>query len=76
VIFTHFVGNNPIIEEKMKWEAMSSHVGRKTAINNWLNKGIRESVVAKWVGHKNTKMIEKHYQNYEAASETEALKLL
>jgi integrase len=76
ISFTHFVGNNPVTEVCPKWEAMSSHVGRKTAINKWLNLGVRESVVAKWAGHKNTKMIEKHYQNYEAASEQEAKKVM
>jgi integrase len=75
-MFTHFVGNNPVTEMCPKWQAMSSHVGRKTAINKWLSLGVRESVVAKWAGHKNTKMIEKHYQNYEAAYEQEAKKII
>jgi integrase len=73
---THFIGNHPLTVTKEKWELMSSHFGRKTAINNWLNKGLRESVVALWAGHQNTKMIEKHYQNKDAASLKEAEKLL
>lgn len=73
---THFIGNHPVTSIKQKWELMSSHVGRKTAINNWLNKGVRESVVALWAGHQNTKMIQKHYQNKDAASMKEAEKLL
>jgi integrase len=73
---THFIGNHPVTITKQKWELMSSHVGRKTAINNWLNKGVRESVVALWAGHQNTKMIQKHYQNKDAASLKEAEKLI
>jgi site-specific recombinase XerD len=72
---THFVGNRPVTETRQKWEFISSHVGRKTAINNWLNRGVRESVVALWAGHQNAKMIQKHYQNRDAASAAEAKKL-
>jgi intergrase/recombinase len=72
---THFVGNEPVTVEKEKWELVTSHVARKTAINKWLALGVRESVVALWAGHKNTRMLQKHYQNNEAASAQERQKL-
>lgn len=76
VTLTHFVGNKATSETKPKWQLVSSHVARKTAINNWLKLGVRETVVALWAGHKNTKMIQKHYQNQDEASANEAMKLL
>ena len=76
VTLTHYVNNTPVESTLPKWQLMSSHVARKTAINNWLAKGVRESVVAQWAGHKNTKMIQKHYQNKEAAAQQELHKVL
>jgi integrase len=76
VTLTHYVGNEPTQETKPKYLLISSHVARKTAIDNWLALGVRESVVAQWAGHKNIKMIAKHYSNKEAAATTEMQKLL
>jgi integrase len=76
VTITYYIGNNPVAETKPKWQLMSSHVARKTAINNWLAIGIAESVVAEWAGHKTTKMLHEHYQHKKAASDRELKKLL
>ncbi|GAA4498299.1 hypothetical protein GCM10023172_14980 [Hymenobacter ginsengisoli] len=76
VTVTHYVGNVPTVETKPKWEHMSSHVGRKTAINHWLASGVRESVVSLWAAHRDTKTTAKHYANKDAISAQEALKLL
>jgi integrase len=75
VTVTHYSGAKTFTETRMKWELISSHVARKSAINNWLARGVRETVVADWAGHSDLKMLQKHYQNREAASRQEALKL-
>jgi integrase/cell division protein FtsB len=76
ITLTHYIGNEAAPITKEKWELMSSHVGRKTAINAWLAAGVAESVVVQWAGHTDNKMLQKHYQNKKAASEREAQKLL
>lgn len=76
VTLTHFVNNEPMEETLPKYMLVSSHVARKTAINNWLAKGVRESVVVRWAGHKDAKMIQKYYSNKEAETQQEMIKLL
>lgn len=75
VTVTHYSGAKTFVETRMKWQLISSHVARKSAINNWLAKGVRETVVADWAGHSDLKMLRRHYQNREAASRQEAVKI-
>ncbi|MGI4759404.1 MAG: phage integrase SAM-like domain-containing protein, partial [Janthinobacterium lividum] len=72
ITLTHFVANNPVAITKPKWELVSSHTGRKTAINTWLNKGVSETVVGEWAGHVDTQMLRKHYQDKRATAQRES----
>lgn len=74
-IKTSYVGSVPIAEIKKKYEMVSSHTARRTAINYWIRKGVGEITVARWAGHKDTKMIDKHYANKDLMDEVEVSKL-
>ncbi|GAB3724099.1 site-specific integrase [Hymenobacter agri] len=75
VTVTHYSGAKTFVQTRMKWQMISSHVARKSAINNWLAKGVRETVVADWAGHSDLKMLQRHYQNRASASRQEASKI-
>lgn len=40
---------------------LTSHVGRKTALNNWLESGIKLETVSAMAGHSSTKVTQSHY---------------
>lgn len=76
ITLTHYVANQAIPETKKKWELISSHAGRKTAINTWLSKGITDIVVSELVGHRGTSVLHNNYQDKIATRQRNLHKMM
>jgi integrase len=72
---TIYVNSVPIVTTVKKYEKISSHTARTTAINYWILKNVGEITVARWAGHSDTKMVAKHYANHDLMDEVEVTKL-
>lgn len=59
-----------------KWQRMTSHVARKTFVENAVSKGIELIAIAEWLGHSDTQMLQKHYAHKGQIAKREAHKLL
>lgn len=59
-----------------KWQRMTSHVARKTFVENAVAKGIELIAIAEWLGHADTQMLQKHYAHKGQIAKREAHKLL
>ena len=55
---------------------MTSHVARKTFVENAVSKGIELIAIAEWLGHSDTQMLQKHYAHKGQIAKREAYKLL
>ena len=73
---TNFNGPNSIPDTRPKWQYITSKVGRKTFVNNCFDRGVTETTVAAWLGHKNTLMVQKHYKHRGDIAKGEAYKIL
>lgn len=51
VNLVYYKGGTRHTEQKMKWQVISSHTGRKTFICTALSQGISPTIVMKWTGH-------------------------
>lgn len=74
-VITNYIGNKAVTEVSPLYKLISSHAGRKTFINTCMLKGVSQSTVATWVGHKDLDMIHKHYSNKDAQAAAEAYKI-
>lgn len=70
------VGNDVKEKSFKKWQRMTSHVARKTFVENAVAKGAELIAIAEWLGHTDTVMLQKHYANKKQIAKREALKLL
>lgn len=70
------VGREIIIKPYEKWQRMSSHVARKTFVENAVAKGADLIAIAEWLGHTDTVMLQKHYANKKQIAKREAHKIL
>ena len=59
-----------------KWQRMTSHVARKTFVENAVAKGVELIAIAEWLGHSDTQMLQKHYAHKGQIAKREAHKLL
>ena len=59
-----------------KWQRMTSHVARKTFVENAIVKEIDLIAIAHWLGHTDTVMLQKHYAHNGQIAKREAHKLL
>jgi integrase len=73
---TFQVGATPSQKIFKKWQRMTSHVARKTFVENAVAKGIELIAIAEWLGHTDTQMLQKHYANTKQIAKREASKLL
>ena len=55
---------------------MTSHVARKTFVENAVAKGVELIAIAEWLGHSDTQMLQKHYAHKGQIAKREAHKLL
>jgi site-specific recombinase XerD len=70
------VGSKVTQKSFKKWQRMTSHVARKTFVENAVAKGIELIAIAEWLGHSDTTMLTKHYANTKMIAKREAHKLL
>ena len=70
------IGNRVTQKPYRKWQRMSSHVARKTFVENAVAKGVELIAIAEWLGHVDTVMLQKHYANKKQIAKREAVKLL
>jgi len=70
------IGNRVTQKPYRKWQRMSSHVARKTFVENAVAKGVELIAIAEWLGHVDTVMLQKHYANKRQIAKREAVKLL
>jgi site-specific recombinase XerD/uncharacterized small protein (DUF1192 family) len=70
------IGNKVTQKPYRKWQRMSSHVARKTFVENAVAKGVELIAIAEWLGHVDTVMLQKHYANKKQIAKREAVKLL
>ena len=75
-IKTFQVGSTVTQKSYKKWQRMTSHVARKTFVENAVAKGIELIAIAEWLGHTDTAMLQKHYANKTQIAKREASKLL
>ncbi|WP_216726454.1 tyrosine-type recombinase/integrase [Hymenobacter siberiensis] len=69
------VGSKVTTKSFKKWQRMTSHVARKTFVENAVAKGIELIAIAEWLGHSDTTMLTKHYANTKMIAKREAHKL-
>lgn len=69
---TTFSGITPVTNEtkKLKYQHLSSHVGRKTFVTRCLTQGIPEFKIRKWTGHKNLESFTRYVDNVVGEVET------
>lgn len=65
-------GAKNIVIKKMKWEFMSSHTARRTAVTLLLEKGVPATTVMKMTGHSNIRTMQK-YENTSVEALVKAL---
>lgn len=73
---TFSVGNKVTQKNYEKWQRMTSHVARKTFVENAVYKGVELIAIAEWLGHVDTQMLQKHYANKKQIAKREAHKIL
>ena len=76
IVETYKVGGKKKTIVKPKYEALTSHVARKTFIDKAISKGASIMTVAQWVGHADIETIQKHYANKAELAKREAYKIL
>jgi integrase len=75
-VVTNYNGAKGTKETKPKYLLVTSKVARKTFTNTCFELGVSETTVAAWLGHANTKMVQKHYKAKGDIAKREAHKIL